>query len=1084
MSMTVNKGCPIHKPNIKQKDMRNFTFKTRWKALTLSCLSVFLCLYTYAQQTLTGKVVDALTNETIIGASVKVKGTSIGTVTDQNGAFKLTVMAGSTLQISFIGYKSIEMPAGSGGLLTIKLSENAQSLNDVVVVGYGTQKRETLTGSVATVSAKAFQDKGALPSPLQALQGQVAGATITRGSSAPGDEGWSIQLRGASSVNATEPLTIIDGVIVASFRELRHLNPSDIDNISFLKDASAAIYGARAAGGVVIVTTKRAKAGKTTISYDASFTFQKPALQPDLMSVSQWANGAITARLNDGYTEDDIWIKYARLALANLGTYVDLSKVPNPVSNFTDVKDFVFFNDKTQTQVLWGNAFSQEHNLSISGRNDKAGYRLSFGYLNQGSMLQWGDNSNKRYNIRLTNDFTLSDKVNIESNISYTRNDQVSPNLLNQAVSSANPLPGFPELGLNGTPYAWGGNYDPTSLLQLGGDNMLRVNVITLNEKLNYKITKDLTFVSTLAFNPTSAIRSQQTNAIQWYNYTGTIAGNINPTQTGSYFSKATNNEDYYTGNAYLEYKKQIKDHHFALTAGTSYERDEYDLYSGMVTDINPSLQVLKGVGANSVQTVAETKYHTAIGSFFGRFNYDYKSKYLIEANARYDGSSKFESADRWKPFYGVSGGWRITQEDFMKSITFLNELKLRASYGELGNQSGINNYDYISQINVNPNSAYFGSTLVPTTSLPGILVSLNRTWERIQLYNLALDFSMFKSRLSGTAEVFMKQNKNMLLPQAFPGVLGALAPSQNIGHLETKGAEGTLNWADHIGEVSYSIGGTISYSKNKLINYGGASLIPTSGFNTAVQGYALNSVFGLKYDGRIQTQQQLDAYVAKFGNAASSAVLVPTGQGNASTKLQLGDNMYKDINGDGKLTQADFVYLGSDDPQISYSFNTGVQWKGFDLNLIFQGVAKRTIFRDGTTLRVPFSAIYLNTTTQSIGDNWTPQNTGAYFPRYSSTGTINNYNYQASDRSVEDGAYLRLKNVTVGYTIPASLLKRLKGISSLRFYVTGTDLWETTKIKDGYDPEATRLPEGVATTVFSRYPFYRSATVGLNVIF
>lgn len=1066
--------------------MRNFTFKTRWKAVTLSCLSLFLCLYTYAQQTITGKIVDATTNETIIGASVKVKGTTIGTVTDANGAFKLTLTAGSTLQVSFIGYNTIEVQAGDGRPLTIKLIETAQSLNDVVVVGYGTQKKQTLTGSVATVSSKAFQDKGALPSPLQALQGQVPGATITRGSSAPGDEAWSIQLRGASSANGTEPLTIIDGVIVASFRELRHLNPSDIDNISFLKDASAAIYGARAAGGVVIVTTKRAKLGKTTVSYDASFTFQKPALQPDLMSVDQWANGAITARLNDGYTEDDIWIKYARMALANLGTYLDLTKVPNPVSNFSDVKDYVFFNDKTQTQVLWGNAFAQQHNLSISGSTEKSGYRLSFGYLNQGSMLQWGNNSNKRYNIRLTNDFTLSDKVSIQSNISYSRNDQVAPNQTSRVISGTNPLPGFPELGLNGTPYAWGGNYDPTSLLQLGGDNALRVNVLTLNEKLNYKITKDLTFVTTLAFNPTQAIRSQQDNAIQWYNYTGTVAGNVYPTQQNSYFQKTTNNEDYYTANAYLEYKKQIKDHHLSVTAGTSYERDEYDYYLGKVTDINSSLSVLYGPGNNTVQTVGETKYHTAIGSYFGRFNYDYKSKYLLEVNGRYDGSSKFASSDRWKPFYGISTGWRITQEDFAKNINFLNELKLRASYGELGNQSGIFNYDYISQLNILPNNAYFGTSLVSSVTLPNRLVSLNRTWERIQNYNVGLDFAMFKSRLSGSVDAFVKENKNMLIPVAYPGVLGAIAPSQNVGHLKTQGIEGSINWSDHIGSVTYTFGGTFSYNNNNLIDNGGSNVIPNSGFNPLVQGYSLNSVFGLKYDGRIQTQAQLDAYRTKFGNVASSTVGVPTGNGtDKSNSLQLGDNMYKDINGDGKLTQADFVYLGTDDPQISYSFNAGVQWSGFDLNVVFQGVAKRTIFRDGSTFRIPYSSIYLNTTTQSIGDNWTPSNTSAFYPRYSSTGTINNYNYQASDVSIQNGAYLRLKNVTVGYTIPQTLIKRLKGISALRVYVTGTDLWESTKIKDGWDPEAKRLAEGTADASGStRYPFYRSATVGLNVTF
>lgn len=1028
-----------------------------------------------------GKVTDEK-GEPLPGVTIALKGKAINTVTDNAGTYTITIPSGETnavLAFSFVGFDAKEVVVGNQTIINIKLTVTDNKLNEIVVVGYGTQKRATLTGSVATVNAKAFEDKGSLANPFQALQGQVPGVLITRGSAAPGNEGWNINIRGASSINPTDALVVIDGVAAVGVRSLDAINPNDIESMSFLKDASAAIYGARAAGGVVLITTKKAKSGKTVVQYDGSFSSKIVGLQPHLMNVEQWANGVITARRNDGFDDSDVWIKYGKLALANLNNYIDIKTYgSNPLPNFSDVNDYVFFNN-SWTNVLWGTANSTQNNLSVAGRTEKAGYRISLGYMDDGSILRWGNNSNKRYNVRLANDFLIGGKVKIESNIAYDRNDVLTPTLINNVLGQY-AQPGMPISTINGGPYAWGGQLNPNWQAKLGGDNRLTKANVYINEKINYDILKSLKFVATLGYNTNNANRYTQQNSIQWYNYLGTVPGITNPTQDASYFKRANLGEDYYNANAYFEYKNTFStDHSVSVTAGSQYERDEYDYFDATV--LNPVSQDIKTLTGIGNQTNSETKNHYAIGSAFSRVNYAYKQRYLLEANFRYDGSSKFAEEDRWKAFYGFSAGWRISQENFMKGVTFFNDLKLRASYGVVGNQSGIGLYDYIQQLvltktgTVTSNNPILGSGQAVTVGPTNGLVSLNRTWERIRNSNIALDFSILNSRLTGTAEYFIKDNSNMLLPQTYPTILGAQAPAANIGHLKTNGWEVSLSWADKIGEIGYNVGGNISYNKNKLININGATTI-YGGYNAATQGYPIGSVFGLEYAGRIQTQEQADAATKLIAGSD-----IPGG----SYTTHIGDNSYKDLNGDGKITSADYKYLGTDDPRYSYSFNAGVQWKGFDISVIFQGVGSRTIFRNGDVWRVPFSAVYLNTTNQSVNNNWTPENTGAYYPKYSTNGTVNSYNYQPSSWSVENGAYLRLKNAVIGYTIPQKLISATNFISKLRVYISGNDLWEITKIKDGWDPEA---PRNVITTdgspYYGRYPFYRYLTAGVNVTF
>ena len=1017
----------------------------------------------WAQQanTVEGIVTDA-NGEPIIGASIVIKGTTNGTITDLDGKFSLSDATG-TLVISYIGYKTQEIALNGQKQLKVVMKEDSEMLEEVVVVGYGSVKKE---------SDKAFAEKGNLSSPLQALQGQVPGVMITRSSSAPGDESWSMNLRGSVSVNSTEPLIIIDGVASSSVNDLRLINPNDIESINFLKDGSAAIYGARAAGGVVLITTKKGKEGKTRVEYSGSVTLKTVGLMPELMSIDQWADGVMTALENDGNTSNS-WYTYAQLAKKYKGTYIDLENTANPFGNaaFTDVSDFVFDDTVDWLGSLFGNSLSTDHNLSISGGTEKASYRLSLGYMYDGSPLQYGNNNNQRYNFRLSNSVKLTDKLSLESVISYNRQEQVSPTDIGSVLTTQTPMPGLPLTNMQGQAYAWGTWGSPVAKVEQGGDNKLSVSSLNISETLNYDITDWLSAHANVGYNNSTANRDVVSNSVTYYNFTGTKSVLTTPSADASYYRATTAQTNFYSFSAYLNGHKKFGKHDLSLTLGGQYEFNDYKTWGVKVENIQTGLDIVNGSGdvtLNGANSEKTDKYQNAFLSFYGRFNYNYR--YLLEVNGRYDGSSKFQPANRWAAFYGVSAGWRIKQEAFMEDVDWLSELKLRASYAEMGNQSGIGNYDGVQLYNMNTaNGAYVGSGLLSYIATDGKLVSTTRHWERIKNFNLAVDFGFLNGKLTGTVEAFLKKNDDMLVEISYPAVLGDKAPTTNGGKFKGWGYEGQATWRDRIGDWSYYVGGTLTFARNELTDYGGTTVLQ-SGYVKTQQGYPLNSIFGLRYGGKIQNEEQLAAYLAKYYD--TNAIGMPS-------NLRVGDNMYCDENGDGVLDEKDYIYLGSDSPEISYSFNAGLSWKGFDLSVIFQGAANRFVYRDIDNTTVPFRANYTNTTTASIGNVWSTENPDAYYAPYTNDSNINNYNYQASSLTAQDGRYLRLKNVTLGYTFDSKLLKKAKCLQSVRLYVTGADLWETTKITDGWDPEAKRDASGL-----SRYPFTRSFTFGANVTF
>ena len=1019
--------------------------------------------------TVQGQVTDQQ-NEPLIGVTVLVDGQQTGgAVTDFDGNYSIKAPSHATLKFTYIGYQDQKIAVGGRSRIDVQMKEDAELLQEVVVVGFGTQKKESLTGAVTVVDAKAFEGKGSLASPLEALQGQVAGVMITRSSSAPGEEGWDMKLRGSVSKNSGGPLVIIDGVA----GDMGSINAADIESINFLKDGSAAIYGSRAADGVVLITTKKGKAGKVKINYTGSLTIKAPGLQPETMSMGEWADGLMQTLENDNSTSN-VWYTYGQLAKQYQGRYIDLSQSANPFGSaaFTDVSDFVF-SDVDWLGGLFGNAYNTEHNLSISGGTDKNSYRISLGYNYDGSNLKYGNNSNKRFNVRFNDTYKFTDKLSLQSSIAYYRKEMVSPTLIGEALNiSKLPQPGLPMATIDGKPYAWGTWGSPVAKVEDGGDKTTSVSRIDISETLNYDITDWLTANVNLGYNTADKMVDEVQNAITYYSITGERSVLTEPTQAKSYYQQNSERIDNYAFTAYVNGHKQFGDHNLSLTLGTQYEFKEYKQFGVRATDIQDGLEVVNGTGDVTLQNVG--KYQNSILSYFGRFNYDYLGRYLVEFNGRYDGSSKFLPENRWDFFWGVSAGWRLTEEPFMKNVKWLTNLKLRASYAEVGNQSGIGNYDGVQLYTVNTNSgAYLGNGLASYIATNGTFASKTRSWERIKNYNVAVDFGVKLApghTINGVVEYFQKRNDNMLVSVTLPGTLGDSAPSANKGKFKDYGWEGQLTYNGRVGEVDYHVGGTLTFARNKMTEYEG-STVKSSGYTSNMVGYGISSLFGLRYAGKIQNEEQLAAYEALYFE--NNGIGMPS-------NLRVGDNMYCDENGDGKLDENDLIYLGSSEPEVSYSFNLGASWKGFDVNIVFQGAANRFIYRgNDTNWTVPYRGLYMNNLKSSIGNTWTPENTDAYYAPYTNDGNINKYNYQASSLTAQDGRYLRLKNITVGYTFPKKWLQATRVIDSLRIYFTGADLWETTKIEDGWDPESKIAKNGV-----SLYPFTRNYTFGLNVTF
>ncbi len=1017
---------------------------------------------------LTGRVTDEK-GEALPGVSILIKGTQQGTTTGAAGTFELNVPDQDAILIfSFVGFVKKEIAVGNQSNLSISLSPEEKAFEEVVVVGYGVEKKENLTGAVSTISSKVIENRP-VTNAVAALQGAAPGLVVTRSSGQPGNEGYNLNIRGFSSLNGTNsPLVIVDGVE----GDMSILNPNDIENISVLKDASAAaIYGAKAASGVIIVTTKKGLAGRPKLEYSMLYTVNKPYRMPELLNSWEQAEMERTANLNaglaPGFSDQQIeWMRTGK------------DTVRRPDGNL----DY-YFNTDILGIVMRKTTSSQNHNLALSGGNDKTQYLIGLGYFSQNGIFQFGPDNFKRYNIRFNLNQKLSSIFTIDSRISYGYTDANYPNgnkisgqygYMYNFYTQRRRFPVYLP-GSNDTKFAQGSGYEYFLRLKEGGyDQLANHNlngVFTFSANIAKGLVLKAVYGPGLVFNNGESFN----RPVARWNYN-------NPVSPSSYtfpaasLSKTRFTQVQHNVQALADYTWKLgESHNFHALGGYEYKSYNFDQIgvsvTGLISNDIPSLNAY----APTSSFVPSDNIQTNVWlSYFGRLNYNYKDKYLFEANLRNDASSRLAPGYRSQTFPAFSLGWAIDKETFFEPASrIFSMLKLRASWGKLGNAQlgalNARNYDYIAQLNTGP--TYPFNNLINKSYYQADLPSSGLGWETVQTVNAGLDFALFKNKLTGSFEYFVRDNNDMLITINYPSTLGVNPRTTNGASMRTKGWELTLGWRDKIATANYFVNFNLGDNTNKITAYKGQTTY-AEGVNRAIEGYPINSIFGFRSEGYFTDEADVQGHA--FQHAKNAA----------------GDIKYQDVNGDGRIdigsgteqNHGDLIYLGNTSPRFSFGLNLGADWKGFDLGMMWQGVGKINQFL-APNLVVPKAAAWIQPF-RAQTDTWTPTNTDARYPRLFNFNTDNVYgnpdffNGRISSHWVQEAAYIRLKNLQLGYTLPVKVTSRIK-VQRLRVYFTGQDLWEATKMWFPYvDPETPSDPTRAAWA----YPLFRSYAFGLNI--
>ncbi len=1006
-----------------------------------------------------GKIVDAATGEPIVGASVIMKGTSYGVVTDYDGRFSIDTPEGSNLVITYLGYQTTEVKASKN--MRVSIVEDSKILNEVVVVGYGTVKKVNLGGAVSTSDDKVFRSRSVTDA-TQALQGEVPGLTVIRNG---GDleNNATIRVRDISSINGGSPLVLIDGAV----GDLNLINPADIDNISILKDGTAAIYGARAADGVIMVTTKGGhKNQPVRINFDANVAIKTPALLK--RAANLYEHAAMCLEITDGsfpleYSKDDLAL------IAQGSDRVDFPLV-TPFGRWGDAYA-KFYKDQNWNDIVIGNGYQQNYNVNVSGGGERYNFMVSMGYQSQKGILKFGKDLDNRYYVRAKVSVDLTQTLKYDTNISYEAEDHDYSSGINEGQNIWELIyktrTWAPLKNPAGNFYVFEGFDNPAQVLEEGGMANKTSGNFTFNNQLTWKPLDGLSFVGQAVVRKYDYDKSVEYKYIHEYNWQN--APDYRDARKPNSATRSYSKSMYRNFTLYGEYKYKFADlHDITIMMGTSHESENFDSFSAKRINFDQQVNFSQGLGSSQDQSALENGYAWTINSYFGRANYTYNNRYIIEGTLRADGSSRFAKGHRWGWFPGANVAWRISEENFVKDMTVIDDLKLRASYGEMGNQSGIGYYDYIPLIKFSDNYYPFGNGTKGVMAEAGTLTSENRTWEIVKTTNVGIDFSILKNRLYGSFDYFWKSNNNMLIPITYPSLLGTTAPSTNSGELKVNGWEINLGWRDRINEFTYDINVNLSDSKNKVVNRIGSNLI-TLGLNTAPKGYSINSFFGYEFDGIIQTNEQLQEYKNRFVN------------GGIPGDLTVGDAMYKDLDKDGKLTvngdgkegSGDVKYLGDMNPRYNFGINIKMGWNGFDASIFVQGVGKRTMFLQGEADK-PMAQPWFQSAAYWYGKTWTVDRTDAKYPEIT-LKEKRYYNYYNSTNTRFNVGYGRIKNVQIGYTLPESTITKL-GIQKLRFYVSGENIAEIHNTPGGWDPEE--------NGDYWSYPFTRNYSIGINLTF
>lgn len=1028
----------------------------------------------------------------VIGASIVEKGnTGNGTITDIDGNFSLNVSSNSTLIVSFVGYKAQEIPVAGKTFFTIDLKEDNEMLEEVVVVGFATQKKVNLTGSVGTATAKDIEARP-VANAVQALQGVIPGLNISNsGNGGELNATKSIDVRGTGTVgkdasgnafSSGSPLILIDGME----GDLNSINPQDIESISVLKDAAASsIYGSRAPFGVVLVTTKSGKSGRAQINYNMNMRYSTPIKMPDMANSYEFVNLFDDAEYNGS------------------GKHLYTDEYRQFVYDFMTGKsdDYIWGNgsggkwnyDYSANNVNWlkeyyrNTAPSQEHNVSVSGGSDKMTYYLSANYMTQEGFMRYGTEDYDRYTITAKISAQLTKALKVDYSNRWVRTDYERPTYMNDdfynhILRRARPVRAV---------------YDPNGYLMSdinyigvmrdGGrhneqkDAMAQQLKITVTPLKNWNIIGEMNIKTDNNWN-----HWEQFVVYSHYKdnpeNTYTALTSANKDQVSEYSLKTT----YLNPTVYSNYNFSLKEkHNFTVLGGFQAEimkyRDMEGARTGLVTTDLPVLNLTTDADSYTLKGLYKNWKNAG---FFGRINYDYNGKYLVEGNLRYDGSSRFRRGNRWILTPSFSLGWNVARENFWEKLADVVEVfKLRVSYGELANQNTTSWYPTYQTLGVTTNGGKWlqNGALTSVASVPG-LISTSLSWEKIKNTNIGFDFGALNNRLTGSFDYFWRKTKNMVGPGVeLPAILGATVPSTNNTDLTTFGWELSIGWRDKVGELGYGVKLNISDNQTRIDKYPN----PTNSLSKYMAGELTGDIYGYTTIGIAKTQEEMDAHIASLPKGGQTAI---------GSKWEAGDIMYADINGDGKIDNGsntlddmgDLKKIGNNTPRFRTGITLDAQWKGFDFSMFWQGVLKRD-FDPGENSMVFWgttgSGQWWSTSFKDHMDYFRAEDTAsplganvnAYYPR----PLFNNKNHKTQTAYLQNVAYMRLKNLQLGYTLPKSLINKI-GLQNVRVYVSGENLLTITGLSDTMDPETAGIGKQGGTV----YPLSRVYSFGLSVNF
>jgi len=1035
------------------------------KTIVISLFFV-TALAAIGQVRIQGVVLDEKTAEPIIGAAVQVDGSTIGTATDIDGQFVLEVDNNdAVLTISYMGYLPQQLSAKRAS--KVLLREDTKMLEEVVVVGYGVQKKSVVTAAISKVTAEDMEK--AIPTRVDnLLKGKASGVTVTTTSGQPG-AGSQVRIRGVGTINDASPLYVVDGMPMSS---IDHINPTDIESIEVLKDAaSAAIYGTKGANGVILVTTKTGGYNqKARVGYDMNVGWQNPWKQKAVLNGPWYQTILNEARINDG----------AQPYFSQITT--------DPGTNWQDA----LFNY---------NALVQSHQVHLDGGSDKVIYYLSFGYLGQDGIVggNFGRSNYKRYSARVKNLYKVFDakdrnwlkRLDISANVSYARTEStgitenssfysslgsallIDPTMPVYAKDPAAVLEKYPTAvkDKDGRVYSvpditMNEIINPVANLELpGGKNY--ADHLTANVQAELEIYSDLKFKT--SFNGDLVFNNYEVYSYPYY----LSSGGAGSSTTSSVNQSLSRTWTWQVENT-LSYNHNFSGHTVGALIGQSASKTSYTYVSGTAYDL-PTYDPYKAVidyaqGSQEEQRAGGSRSYTANASYFVRLNYDYKERYLFQTSVRVDGSDKFGPNNRWGVFPSFSLGWNVAKENFFAQMPrWWSGMKLRGSWGMNGNDR-ISDFAYMALV-VGGSNYTFGrgeSETVVTGVRQSRLSNPDLKWETSQQTDVGLELSWLNNSLTFNFDYYHKVTKDMLMTALMPAYVGVEEPWCNGGQMLNWGLEFDLSYRFNVRDVYFTLSGNLSYLKNKLIDYGNesgsANLDAVQGVGTvsrAQNGEVYPFFYGYKTDGLFQTAEE----AAKYVNAKGERL-----QPNAVA----GDVRFVDTNGDGVINDDDRVKIGKGMPDITYAFTLGIEWRGIDLNAFFQGVAGNQIF--DATRRVD-----LSTTNQPawIIDRWTGPGTSTKIPRV--TQLDPNDNWRSSDLYIKNGAYMRLKTLQLGYSLPASWMKKIH-FQKIRIYLSGENLFTVTKY-DGFDPEIGSGGTSIGID-YGCYPQSRTLSVGANIAF